>query len=146
MPEVNVTVSVCASSSNPLSLTGIEGVLVSFTVRVNPRDLEDLLEALAQLDFPINPQIYHQADVTFVYADGREIAETATLVEFPGYADWATEVRQALSLYGFDSGSLHVTGMLEEIHTNGGEVHAAPDGAPYQYVRIMKHLYPPARA
>ena len=39
------------------------------SVSVEPRLLEDLLEALSQLQFPINPQIYHDAAVRFLYAD-----------------------------------------------------------------------------
>jgi hypothetical protein len=119
--------------------------LVSFAVRVNPRDLEDVLEALASLEFPVNPQIYHQAEISFHYADGNEIHETATLVEFPGYASWASDVCRALAVNGFDAGALHVTGMLEEIHSDG-DFHAAPPGAPYQYLQIIKRSHLAARA
>ena len=43
------------------TLCGREGVLVSVSIHVDPRHLESLLEALAHLQFPINPQIYHDA-------------------------------------------------------------------------------------
>jgi hypothetical protein len=119
--------------------------LVSFTVRVNPRDLEDVLEALASLEFPVNPQIYHHAEISFHHADGREVHEIATLVEFPGYASWANDVRRALGLNGFDPSVLHVTGMLEEIHSDG-DFHPAPPGAPYQYLQIVKRSHLAARA
>jgi hypothetical protein len=83
------------------SLSGSEGALVSVSIGVAPRYLESLLEALAQLPFPINPEIYHGA--------------AATLVEFPAYAGRLEEVRGALDAYGFDRSSLHVTSMLDEI-------------------------------
>jgi hypothetical protein len=137
-------VSVWASAPHPPSLKGVEGDLVSFTVRVNPRDLEDVLEALANLEFPVNPQIYHHAEISFYYADGSETHETVTLVEFPGYASWADDVRRALDVNGFDSGVLHVNGMLEEIHSDG-DFHPAPPGAPYQYLRIVKRSHLAAR-
>ncbi len=61
------------------ALFGLEGELVSLRISVEPRLLEDLLEALARLDFPVNPQLYHQpAHVT---------------VEFPAYSARVDEVR-----------------------------------------------------
>ena len=39
------------------ALFGQEGELVLLRVAVEPRLLEDLLEALARLDFPVNPQL-----------------------------------------------------------------------------------------
>ena len=50
-------------STHSPALRGSDGELVSVSVTVEPRDLEDLLEALAALDFPVNPQIYHDAAV-----------------------------------------------------------------------------------
>ena len=47
----------CTPSASPLS--GSEGELVSVSISVDPRDLEGLLEALAHISFPINPQIFH---------------------------------------------------------------------------------------
>jgi hypothetical protein len=88
----------CAPSASVLC--GSEGELVSVSISVDPRHLETLLEALAKLDFPINPQIYHS---------GR------TVVEFPAYAKRLPQVEGAA---GEVSGvSIHVKGMLEEIHS-----------------------------
>jgi hypothetical protein len=100
--------------ANP-SLSGREGALVSVSIDVDPRFLESLLEALAQTGFPINPQIYHDAGVTYLYPDGHEETETATLVEFPAYEGRLDEVRHALSSYGFEPASVHATSMLDEI-------------------------------
>ena len=91
-------------------LTGSEGTLVSVSIDVDARYLESLLEALAQVSFPVNPEIYHDAAIVYRYADGRERAEDTTLVEFPAYAGRLDEVRRALEAYGFDSAALHVTG------------------------------------
>ena len=80
-------------TGNPLEdpcavpLAGGRGELLSVTIVADPRDLEDLLDRLAQSQFPIDPQIYHDAEV-----DGR----TATLVEFPAYAAWLDEIRPLL--------------------------------------------------
>lgn len=99
------------------SLSGSEGALVSVSIDVEPRELEALLEALSRLPFPINPEIYHDAAMVYRYADGREVVEDTTLVEFPAYAGRLEEVRRALDGYGIDRASLHVTSMLDEIQT-----------------------------
>ena len=78
----------------PLTLFGLEGELVSLRISVEPKLLEDLLEALSSLDFPINPQLIHRtAQVT---------------VEFPAYSMQVDRVREALSLNGFNRNSLEV--------------------------------------
>ena len=77
------------------SLSTAEGALVSVSIHVEPHCLESLLEALAQVSFPINPQIYHDAALIYRYADGREQTESITLVEFPAYEGRLDEVRSA---------------------------------------------------
>ena len=122
---------------NP-ALSGREGALVSVSISVDPRRLESLLEALAQVRFPINPQIYHDAAVVYVYADDRTETEVVTLVEFPAYGGQLDEVRAALSAFGFDPSSFQVTGMLDDIHAQA--VHAtAPPGAAYVSRYVLKH-------
>jgi len=67
-------------------LFGLEGELVSLRISVDPKHLEDLLEALALLDFPVNPQLYHRpGQVT---------------VEFPAYSTRVAEVSSAIRNYG----------------------------------------------
>lgn len=112
------------------TLAGSEGTLVSISVPVPPRYLEALLEALAQLDFPINPQIYHDASVDYIYADGHTETEPATLVEFPAYESRLEAVRSALAAHGFAGDSVHVAEMLSEIRADE-LVEPAPPGAPY---------------
>jgi hypothetical protein len=90
-----------------LSLPDSEGALVSISIQVAPRNLESLLEALARIDFPINPQIYHDA------APG-------TVVEFPAYENHLSEVYRALQSFGFDPGCVSVTPMLEAIQASAG--------------------------
>lgn len=84
------------------SLHGSEGELISISVRVEPRLLEQLLETLAQLPFPIHPQIYHLP---------------GTIVEFPAYASWLGEVRDSLKRAGF--GGLDVRPMFHRAHAAG---------------------------
>ena len=81
-------------------LSGNEGELVSVSVDVEPRSLESLLEALSQVDFPINPQIYHGA---------------ITTVEFPAYESRMEEVRRTLTACGFDPGNVHSVRMIERV-------------------------------
>jgi hypothetical protein len=100
----------CASSASPLSSS--EGELVSISISVDPRDLEELLEALAHIDFPINPQIYH--------AEAHS-AEARTVVEFPAYASGLERVWAALAGSGFDTANIRVRGMLEEIQSLLGQ-------------------------
>jgi hypothetical protein len=129
--------SVWPSFSASPSLNGSEGALVSVSVAVEPRLLEDLLEALAQLEFPINPQIYHDAAVRYVFADGREEIDPTTLVDFPAYVGRLPEIRRVLELYGFPEASLHVTSMLDEIHAETSP-EPAPAGAPYVSLVLVK--------
>jgi hypothetical protein len=111
--------------------------LISVTITVEARDLEDLLEALAHLEYPVNPQIYHQATAIYRYADGNELCEPTTVVDFPAYMNWVGGVRQVLRLYGFDPARVHISEMLDELHEDG-EFRPAPEGAPYAAVRLIK--------
>lgn len=88
----------CAPSASVLC--GSEGELVSVSISVDPRDLEALLESLACIDFPINPQIYHGA---------------CTTVEFPAYAGRLQQVRTAVA--AVKGATICVKGMLEEIQS-----------------------------
>ena len=81
--------------------TGVKDELVSLRVSVEPRLLEDLLEALARLDFPVNPQLYH-----------RPLQVT---VEFRASSTRVDDVRAALSNHGFSASSLEVTRVLAVI-------------------------------
>ena len=83
------------------SLRGTEGELVSVRITVEPRLLERLLDVLAELSFPINPQLYHSAP--------------ATMIEFPAWAGRVPEIEGALTRSGFDSGCLGVRDMLADI-------------------------------
>jgi len=112
------------------TLCGRDGALVSVSIHVDPRHLESLLEALAHLQFPINPQIYHDAALIYRFSDLHEETEATTLVEFPAYEAQLSEVRATLSAYNFDPRSLQVTGMLDDIHAGSTE-EAAPVGARY---------------
>ena len=87
-----------------LPLLGAEGALVSVSISVEPPRLEALLDALAHLDFPINPQIYH---------DAGPAARPATMVEFPAYEKRLPEIRGLLETCGFPAESVRDTAMLE---------------------------------
>jgi hypothetical protein len=119
------------------ALCGREGPLLSVSISVDPRHLESLLESLAQLTFPINPQIYHDAALIYRFPDEHEETESTTLVEFPTYEAQLPAVRGVLEAFGFDPKSLHVTGMLDEIHAEY-PVEMAPAGAPYVFRHRVK--------
>jgi hypothetical protein len=126
------------TSSAATSLSGREGDLISVSINVDPRYLESLLETLAQVSFPVNPQIYHDAAILYVYPDGREETEATTLVEFPAYGGQLQEVCAALESHGFDPTSLQVTGMLEEIQSES-QFATPPAGADYVARHRLKH-------
>ncbi len=84
-----------ASLPPEAALFGREGELVSLTVTTEPKHLEDLLEALASLDFPVNPQLYHRP--------------AEVLVEFPAYSSQVEQVRDALLLQGLAGGGIQVS-------------------------------------
>ena len=94
-----MSASTCAVFSTP-SLTGVEGELVLVRVSTDPRLLEDLLECLAGMSFPINPQICH----------GRP-----TVVEFPAYESRLNQVRSALRDAGFAPEGVQISSMLQAI-------------------------------
>ena len=112
------------------SLSTAEGALVSVSIHAEPHCLESLLEALAQVSFPINPQIYHDAALVYRFADGREQTEPITLVEFPAYENRLDEVRRAVEAYGFPPDCIHTVGMLDDIQSDL-QREPAPEGAAY---------------
>ena len=111
-------------------LCGREGALVCVSISVDPRHLESLLEALAEVSFPINPQIYHDAALVHRFADDHEESESTTLVEFPAYEGQLSEVERRLASFGFDPSCLHINGMLEEIQSEQA-LEPAPSGSAF---------------
>ena len=81
-------------------LHGADGDLVFVRVKVESRLLEDLLEALAHADFPINPEIRHGYPHTFV--------------EFPAYDKQVSEIRGLIQSAGIQAG-LDLANMLSAI-------------------------------
>ncbi len=79
-------------------LFGLEGELILVRIIVEPKHLEDLLETLSALDFPVNPQLYHRT------------AQVA--VEFPAYSAQVEQVRDALGRNGFDPAGIELAAML----------------------------------
>ncbi len=77
-------------------LHGSEGELVLIRISADARHLEDVLDAVAELPFPINPEIHH--------ATPQE-----SRVEFPAYSQRVEEVRAILALRGLPEDCLQVT-------------------------------------
>ncbi len=130
------------SAGNP-ALTGSEGELVLVSIAVKPRLLEDLLDTLAALPFPVNPEIYHSASVVRVYPDGRREADPAIIVDFPAYAGRLPVVKTALQARNFPPESAWARNILEQIHC-ASDSGPAPEGAPYVTLIRYRHLVPAA--
>ena len=81
-------------------LAGSEGELVQVRISTDPRCLEELLDCLASLSFPINPQLYHGLP---------------TVVEFPAYESRLPQVTETIRLHGFDPASIRVNPMVQAI-------------------------------
>ncbi len=84
--------------SNDPALFSPEGELIFLRISIEPRLLEDLLEALALLSFPINPQLYHRP--------------ARVIVEFPAYSNQLEEVRAALKRQRLNPESLEISRVL----------------------------------
>ena len=113
-----------ASPDRTASLRGTEGELVSVRIVVEPRRVEKLLDLLAGLNFPINPQLYHEPSLVRVEPDGAHRMEPATAVEFPAWAGRVQEIERALAGSGFDRACLSLSDMLVAIHA-GNDAAAA---------------------
>jgi len=83
------------------ALRGLTGNLVLVRARVDSRLLEDLLETLADADFPINPQIRH--------------GFPETTVEFPAYDNQIEEIRSLILHAGLRRVELQTANMLYAI-------------------------------
>ncbi len=120
-------------------LVGREGELVSVSIAVEPKRLEQLLETLADLPFPVNPQIYHDGWQVLMYPDGRRETEPVTIVEFPAYAARLAEIRGALAAGAFDPDSAWADNLLAQINSEC-ESRPAPPGASYSKLLRYRHL------
>lgn len=114
---MNQSMSARSSVSAGSPLNGPEGPLVSVSIDIDRRDLESLLETLANIGFPINPQIYHDACFIYWREDGSKHIETVTLVEFPAYAGQLDYLREALRAADFDPEKVAATGMLDALRS-----------------------------
>lgn len=76
-----------------------EGELVLVRVHVESRNLEDALESLAALPFPVNPELAH--------------AGLDSTIEFPAYHGQLPAVREALDGFNVD---LRTVSMFAAIH------------------------------
>ncbi|MBL8216898.1 MAG: hypothetical protein JNK87_39625 [Bryobacterales bacterium] len=98
-------------SAYPISnlLKGVEGELLSLRITVEAYLLEELLEALAECPFPINPEIRHHAELI---VDGQH--RPAVHVEFPAWRSWIPAIEDHIARQDLRE-QIQVTSMLEEI-------------------------------
>ena len=92
-----------SASPFPCCLSGTEGELISVRIAVHPRGLEDLLDCLAGLPFPVNPEIRHGVPTT---------------VEFPAWESALARVEDALRGAGFQADAIRVRPMLAALSTS----------------------------
>lgn len=97
--------SLCDQTRSSKSLASKDGELISVRACVEPRFLEDLIEALAELPFAVNPQIFHPHE-----------QNPLTQVEFPAYESWLPRIRSAVERAGLAADSIEVRSMLAAIH------------------------------
>lgn len=79
------------------------GELVAAQIRISPRLLEDLLEALASADFPINPEIRHASL-------GSRVG--STIVRFEVLDSQIPTLRDVLATSGFAPNLLEINRSL----------------------------------
>ncbi|HET8549232.1 MAG TPA: hypothetical protein VFL57_14560 [Bryobacteraceae bacterium] len=95
--------SACPTTAPSLPvLASSEGELVSVRISIEPRLLEETLEALAEVPFPVNPEICHG---------------WPTIVEFPAYRSRLAEVRAVLQRNRIPTRTVEVSRMLDTILT-----------------------------
>jgi hypothetical protein len=73
---------------------------VSIRISIEPRLLEETLEALAAVPFPVNPEIFHG---------------WPTVVEFPAYRSRLGELRNVLQRARIPTQGIEVSRMLDAI-------------------------------
>lgn len=81
-------------------LSSPEGELLLLSVEVPARDLEELLDSLAGLSFPINPEIQH--------------GQPGTRVQFPAFSSRVDEVARALERCGIPAERLRIHAVLSD--------------------------------
>lgn len=92
--------------SETRSLAGEHGELCWVRYAVEPRLLEDALEALANAPFPLNPELRHPLPGEGTWR---------TVIEFPAYAGQIDDVSSTLRHYGLDAQALTVSPMVEQL-------------------------------
>ena len=80
------------------ALFGSEGQLILVRIEVEAKSLEDLLDTLTQLEFPINPELSHHPG--------------CVKVEFPAYLARVSQIRSALRARSFDDSKVELTSVL----------------------------------
>lgn len=71
-----------------LAATAAGSDLLLVRLRVDPRHIEDVLYALSQTEFPINPELRH-------------LGAQGTDIEFPAFREQIRQAQQTLTAYGF---------------------------------------------
>jgi hypothetical protein len=89
--------------TNTLLVSPTSGELLAAEIRVSPKYLEDILEALASAPFPINPELDHTASST-------------TQVRFPIYDSQLDSLREILTTAGFPQSLLEIHSMAAELN------------------------------
>lgn len=82
------------------------GELLCIQYPVEPRLLEETLEALAHAPFPINPELRHPTPGG---------SSWRTVIEFPAYADQLEALRRTLRAFGLDASAFTASPMLANL-------------------------------
>ena len=84
------------------SLAGRDGELVLIRIAVEPRQLERLLESLAETSYHINPQLFPHS-------------LNAACVEFPAYESWIAPIGDGLRRKGLEPIEFEATRMITKL-------------------------------
>jgi hypothetical protein len=84
------------------SLAGPDGELILLRITVDPRQLERLLEALAETSYHINPQMFPNSP-------------QGSVVEFPAYEGWVEGIEARLRAVGLSGALMESTRMVTRL-------------------------------
>ncbi|MEO8027555.1 MAG: hypothetical protein ABI823_13830 [Bryobacteraceae bacterium] len=95
---MSVTSNASPQSVRPV-LAGPEGELLLVRIEVPAARLETVLDCLATVPFPLNPELHH--------------GHPRSAVEFPAYGPWLPQLRATLDAVGLGETTLSISPMLD---------------------------------
>jgi hypothetical protein len=140
--------NVWVETAEAADLTGLD--LRCVALAVESTQLERVLEVLARCPVPINPEIYQDAAITHLYADGRSECLPIVQIEFIVRVEQIVAVLERLSaaeLIGKTKDRMVIVRNLSSALTSDCQIFPAGARAPYShFVRWRRFPRNPAAA